>query len=804
MRSTRLLLGASLLVPALVAGAGHASRSELASSKPASSKLTAAACSAANAPAGRVIVLLRQTAADRLAGQDTVLGQLSLAHARNVTAFHIIDAVAATVDAATSCQLARDPGVQAVVPDRQLQLQSFTPPRLADHVVSLARRPAATLTEPESLGLTGATTVQQGGDTGQGVLVADIDSGMDTTQPNLQGVLAKSSAGKALYKDFTGTGLEDSVGHGTGTAGMMVSQGVSTYEVSTTPYYGPIAGDPTVDTAFRVLGMAPSAKLIVAKVFDARAKDGGGFESWIVSAIQWVVDNHAQVINESFGWQDIPTNKNDPVVLADDAAAAAGVVVCVAAGNSGSGFGTVADPAASPDVLSVGASTMFRGLSEDGYLAPYGKYTSDSLASFSSLGPTTDGQMAPDIVAPGENGWSVFAVTGPAAGAGVGLFGGTSQASPIVAGAAALVISAYEKRFGKAPPLGYVKQLLMNNADDLGFDAEQQSSGRVDVARAVAAVDGTGPDVAITPSVSMTGTPGQVVTAPITLTNNGSTSVAVSATAFTEEQSAPETFQGTTPASQTGASSAFKVTVPAGQSLLTATAVWRTSDEQGLIVQLFNPQGDMTNYGSGGGIASIEAAHPEAGTWVVYVGNGNGKAEPFQLEVTTSQEVAVGKVTPASTTLAAGASATVDVSLAMPAAAGRSVYTLQVKLPTGIETVPVITTVDVPAGGRFSGEFTSPSATGLDAELYTYDVVVPASATSISVAASWQHLGDGVELFLVSPAHVAVAHSSYSVKSLTTSLSWSKATAGTWQVVVSCPVFDGLTFDLPFTGSVTS
>jgi hypothetical protein len=279
MRSTRLLLGATLLVPALVAGARHASRTE-----PASAETTIAACSAADAPAGRVIVVLQQSAADRLAGQQTVLGQLSLAHAGNVTAFHIIDAVAATVDAATSCQLSRDAGVQAVVPDRQLQLQSFTPPRLADHVAALAQRPAATVTEPESLGLTGATTVQQAGDRGQGVLVADIDSGMDTTQPNLQGVLAKSSAGKALYKDFTGTGLEDSVGHGTGTAGMMVSQGVSTYEVTTTPYYGPIAGVPTVDTAFRVLGMAPSAKIIVAKVFDARAKDGGGFESWIVSA----------------------------------------------------------------------------------------------------------------------------------------------------------------------------------------------------------------------------------------------------------------------------------------------------------------------------------------------------------------------------------------------------------------------------------------------------------------------------------------------------------------------------------------
>ena len=770
---------------------------------PSAEAVPTSACNPAVVHAGKVIVLLRADAGSPGRGQAGVLAELAASGASSVTAYHLIDAVSANVSAAASCSLARDPDVLAVVPDRQLRLSAGIAPAVRHRLSVLAARPASTVTEPESLSLTGATTVQSSGDGGLGVRVADIDSGLDTTQPNMQGVLAQNASGQSLYRDFTGTDLQDAMGHGTGTAGMIVSQGVTTYGVSTTPYYGPLKGDPTVVTPFRVLGMAPAAKLIVAKVFDPRLKGGGGYASWIVSAVQWAVDNHAQVINESFGWQDVPTGGPDPVALADEAAAKAGVVVCVAAGNSGPGFGTIADPAADGSVLAVGASTMFRDLGEDGYLALYGKYVSDSVASFSSRGPTSDGAIGPDLLSPGEDGWSVFAGSGPAAGAGVGLFSGTSQASPIVAGAAALVISAYQHRHGSAPPVGYVKQLLMNTADDLGLPAEDQSSGRVDVARAVAAVDGTGPDISIAPtSLGLAGAPGAVVTQSVVVTNQGTSPVSITAGAFTQRVSATKTVSGTTPASKTGASASFSTQVYAGTDLLSAKAIWRTSDGQALDLQLFDPQGRLVAYAGGAGIASVEASHPEAGTWTVFVGNDSGNAEPFRVNVTTAHDVAIGTVTPATSSLAAGASEPVALTLQLPSGAGRTVSTLQLRLPGGTETVPVVTTVDVPASGTFAGAFNGPSSSGPDDEVYTYDVTVPAGAPAVSATVSWAATGNGVEVFLVDPAKHDVVHARSALTKTSITVTAANPVAGTWQVIVSCPVFSGLVFSLPFSGVV--
>lgn len=764
-------------------------------------------CSTAvTAPTGKVIVVMRSVATTRaavVAQQKDVLDQLRKDRARSITAFHIIDAVAATIGKQAACDLARSPGVLAVVPDRQLHLDAWSQVGAHGRVIAVQGRPAGTVTEPESLDLTGATSVQARGDSGQGVLVADIDSGIDVTQPNMQGVLATNSAGQTLYKDFTNTGLQDSLGHGTGTAGMMVSQGSTTYKVSTTPYYGPISGDPSVITNFRVLGMAPSAKLIVAKIVDASLPGNGGYESWIVSAIQWVVDNHAQVINESFGWQDIPTNGPDPVALADAAAAKAGVVVCVAAGNSGPGFGTVADPAANGAVVSVGASTMFRDMAEDGYLAPYGKYASDDVASFSSRGPTSDGRISPDLLAPGENGWSVFAVSGPAAGAGVGLFGGTSQATPIVAGAFALAISAYEKRFGKAPTVAYLRQLMMNTADDLGLGAEDESSGRVDVARSVAAIDGSGPDVSISPTtLAFAGAAGAHAVRSVTVVNHGTAPITIGASAFTETATATRTFAGTTPASNSGAAKSFVTSVPAGTNSLRAAAIWHTADQQPLAIEIFDPQGRLVDYASGAGIASVVVPHPAAGSWRVFVANGYAKAEPFELQVQTIRYSSIGTVTPATITIGAGGSAAVKLSLTLPSVAGRTVDTLRISVPGGTETVPVVTTVAVPGSGAISGAFVSPSSSGLDAEVYTYDVTVPSGAASVGVDLSWADTGNGIEAILVGPNRKVAARSSYSLTKTSTSVTASLPAAGPWQVIVSCPVFAGTTFTEPFTGTV--
>jgi hypothetical protein len=323
------------------------------------------------------------------------------------------------------------------------------------------------------------------------------------------------------------------------------------------------------------------------------------------------------------------------------------------------------------------------------------------------------------------------------------------------------------------------------------------------VARAVAAVDGTGPDVSVAPtSLGLSGAPGAVVTQSVVVTNHGTSPVGIAADAFTQLVSGTKTFSGTTPASQTGASTSFSAQVPAGTDLLSATAIWRTSDGQALDLQLVDPQGRLAGYAGGAGIASVEAPHPEAGTWRVFVGNDSGNAEPFRVKVATAHEVEIGTVSPATSSLAAGASEPVAVTLQLPSGAGRTVSTLRLRLPGGTETVPVVTTVDVPASGTFAGAFVGPSASGPDDEVYTYDTTVPAGASSVQATVSWGHTGNGVELFLVDPANHAVVHARSALTRTSVTVTAANPAAGSWQVIVSCPVFSGLVFSLPFSGVV--
>lgn len=161
-------------------------------------------------------------------------------------------------------------------------------------------------------------------------------------------------------------------------------------------------------------------KIMPLQVLD---DDGNGYTSSVVAAVYYAVDNGAQVINLSLG-----AYINDPAIkVAVNYATEHDVVIVAAAGNCGSGTagtectgvptGTIAYPAAYPDVIAVGATT-----------------TSDQRASFSSYG------AALDVSAPGYNtsattAWSVNNQTSLYV---TGLYG-TSFASPMVASLASLI-----------------------------------------------------------------------------------------------------------------------------------------------------------------------------------------------------------------------------------------------------------------------------------------------------------------------------------------------------------------------------
>lgn len=281
-----------------------------------------------------------------------------------------------------------------------------------------------------SVPLVGAPRIWQAGYTGRGVCIAIVDTGIDAEHPALRDrVIA--------MQDMTGEGSEDGNGHGTHVAGIAAGEGA--------PYQG----------------VAPEASLMAVKVLRG---DGSGMTSDVMAGIEWATENGAWVINMSLG-SGVASDGNDPLSLICDAAVARGVVVCVAAGNSGPGRGTIGSPGAARRVITVGAST-----------------DQDLVADFSSRGPTADGRIKPDILFPGYGIVSCRA-RGTTMGRPMDAYyteaSGTSMATPHASGAAALLLQA---RSWLRPQ--QVKELLGASAKDLGLPANTQGAGRAQVDQA--------------------------------------------------------------------------------------------------------------------------------------------------------------------------------------------------------------------------------------------------------------------------------------------------------------------------------
>jgi serine protease AprX len=144
---------------------------------------------------------------------------------------------------------------------------------------------------------------------------------------------------------------------------------------------------------------------------------------------------------------------------------AQGIVICVAAGNEGPAPYSVGSPGCAREVITIGASAL-----------------NDTVADFSSRGPTGDGRVKPDVLFPG-----VKIVAARAAGTSMGdvvnqlytAASGTSMATPLAAGVCALLLQA-EPSLSPAQ----VKARLMGTAVNLGVSPQAQGSGRADASRA--------------------------------------------------------------------------------------------------------------------------------------------------------------------------------------------------------------------------------------------------------------------------------------------------------------------------------
>jgi subtilisin family serine protease len=302
-----------------------------------------------------------------------------------------------------------------------------------------------------SVPLIGAPQVWDLGFRGDGVEIAVLDTGIDASHPDLNDLDDDPTTNdpKVLQAvDFTGDATtEDLIGHGTHVAGTAAGT-------------GKVSGG-------NFTGVAPGANLWNVRVLNS---SGGGMESWIIEGIEFAAlgpdalqrtGDESDIINMSLG-VDINGDGTDPLSLATDFAVDQGLVVVVAAGNSGPGMFTVGQLAGARKAVSVGASD-----------------DEDLIADFSSRGPTSDFRLKPDIVSPGVD------IIAPCAGV-IGCAeenpyvsaSGTSMATPHVAGAAALIRQAHPDW---TPAM--VKSALMNHAlvlDD-GVRIWEQGAGRVQV-----------------------------------------------------------------------------------------------------------------------------------------------------------------------------------------------------------------------------------------------------------------------------------------------------------------------------------
>jgi hypothetical protein len=203
-----------------------------------------------------------------------------------------------------------------------------------------------------------------------------------------------------------------------------------------------------------------------------------------------VLANHTQygirVVNLSLGHRIYESATTDPLVQLVEQLAARGIVIVASAGNSGKNalgqtvYGSVTSPANAQGAIAVGAvdtgDTPGRG--------------NDSVASFSSRGPSRfDAYVKPDVLAPGFRIASLLASGSTLAtrypnyqiGSSYFRLNGTSQAAPVVAGAAALLFQANPGLSAHA-----VKGILQFTAQRLkNADVMSQGTGQVNIAGAV-------------------------------------------------------------------------------------------------------------------------------------------------------------------------------------------------------------------------------------------------------------------------------------------------------------------------------
>ena len=250
-----------------------------------------------------VIILLKSgQRVTSLASQKSVVTALQNHNIDVKRKYHIINGISAKIPAGSINEVADLPNVECVFLDRTINLihpiETEEPARAVASGSAELRKDSGEGTEER---------VWDEGIDGSGIVVAVIDTGIDKNHPDLYGkVIAE--------KNFVDDGMtaDDRNGHGTHCAGIIAGTGESSCGM--------------------YKGVAPGALLMNARILDS---EGRGELSTMIAGIEWAVDNGADVISISVGGANPGDVRSKPECMVVDAAMDAGVVVCIAAGNSG-------------------------------------------------------------------------------------------------------------------------------------------------------------------------------------------------------------------------------------------------------------------------------------------------------------------------------------------------------------------------------------------------------------------------------------------------------------------------------------
>ncbi len=803
-----------------------------------------------NVPATTKHLGARRTAIK--ADQSPLRSEIGKLGGSTTRAYSAVNAVAATVPSGGLATLRANPAVSAVVPDLPRHMlapsaatgstgtkRAAVPSSGAQYCPTDPSKPQL---EPEALQNThtasddpSALTARSAGYDGTGVKVGFIADGTDIDQPDL--IRADGSHVVTDYQDFSGDGTNSTSSGGEAMldVGSIAAQGRTSYDIS--QFVNPAHPLPA-GCNIRVEGMAPGVSVVALKVFPNALLTAP--TSALMQAVDYAVNvDHVNVLNESFGANPYPDTAQDPVSIANQDAVDAGVTVTASTGDNGAG-NTLGTGSTDPNVIAVGASTSERVYAQTGtYGFPLsnGKYTSNQVSGLSSSGISQTNRVM-DLLAPGDLNWTLcsdrqldgqpqYTACTDYNGhpSNLAVEGGTSESSPLTAGAAALVIQAYRTGHGGASPTpAQVRNLLDSSADDLGLPADEQGAGLLNTYRATALAKNYG--VAGAPGTEMATnqvqfdnvrTPGYHPTNTVRLTNHGAgvervTASVRSVSHVSSQQTQSVAFDPTTAPTFLDVLGRARpyvektFTVPAGTDRMDLLASVAGDGTKYVRASLLDPSGAFAAYTlpqGTGNVGHIDFHQPAPGTWTAILWSSSPTTDasisgPISLRTRYFTATSAGTVTPSTATIPAGGSQTFKVTTTTPSAEASAASLVFAHRGGEHTTVSIVNraeqSVSVGHQANFSGTFDLSNGRDFGpGETFTYLVNVPSGARDLeaNVAISGKPYNQ-IEAHLTDPTGEPVAFGTNFVAGsggATTSysglqLAHAKPRAGLWQMTL--------------------